>query len=162
MKLFWHEHNPWKDRAIYLPDLKELSAVLNPTNPERDYNKWMQFHAEQVDAYVLPNNNGDHSVGIRYGAKDYEYYSPYVNRYLAALLISKYHKLLYPAPTEKDVYRFYQCDRCGMLHPVPWQGHCNEAVAFSIDHLHKMHGLLGWRLVPNPHYRIETSCALES
>lgn len=87
----WHSYNPWADKLVYLPDLKELSACLDPAKPNYHYSRWINEHSERrLDAYILPQPSGDHSCGIRYGSQGGEYYSPYINKYIAELLLSKY------------------------------------------------------------------------
>jgi hypothetical protein len=86
----WHDFNPWADSVIYLPSLEELSACLDPNDPDRQINRWHREHGSKLDAYILPSPSGDHSCGIRYGAEGSEYYSPFINPHIAELLISKY------------------------------------------------------------------------
>lgn len=95
MHLYWDKHNPWRDRAVYLPDLKELSACINPFAPEDPYNRWVHFHHLMVDAYILRAESGFHNVGVRYGAEGHMYYSPHVNRYISSLLLLKYQPIPY-------------------------------------------------------------------
>lgn len=92
MPLYWDKHNPWRDRAVYLPDLNELSACINPLAPDDNYNRWLHHYKLMVDAYILPAESGFHSVGIRYGAEGHEYYSPHVNMSISSLLLLKYQK----------------------------------------------------------------------
>lgn len=92
MHLYWDKHNPWRDRAIYLPDLKELSACITPSDPDRQYRYWLETHQLMVDAYILPAESGFHNVGVRYGEEGHMYYSPHVNMYISSLLLLKYQK----------------------------------------------------------------------
>lgn len=85
----WHDHNPWADRLIYLPDLEELSACLDSANPTRHLDRWLNEHSK-LDAYLIRNPNGFHSCGLRYGPEEDQYLSPQINEYLAELLMSKY------------------------------------------------------------------------
>lgn len=87
----WHDFNPWADNVIYLPDLAELSACLNPDQPLSQLERWeRERDARLLDAYILPQPDGQHSCGIRWGKEGEEYYSPYIDPYIASLLISKY------------------------------------------------------------------------
>ncbi len=93
----WHDYNPWADMLVYLPDLDELSACLDPADPLRQKNIWMhgqklRGRGERLDAYILPQPSGWHSCGIRYGADGSEYYSPHINPYIAELLLTKYRR----------------------------------------------------------------------
>lgn len=83
----WHDFNPWADRLIYLPDMQELSACVDPFKPEDFYSRVFREHGYKVDAYILPKSL---EVGVRYGKEGSEYYSPYVNQWIAKLLVSKY------------------------------------------------------------------------
>lgn len=97
----WHDHNPWADRLIYVPDLEELAACVaggsvdtihgvKPYTVEYVVNGWRQY-GKRLDAYILPQPDGRHSIGIRYGANGEEYLSPYcANLELANKLIEKY------------------------------------------------------------------------
>lgn len=97
MHLYWDKHNPWRDRLIYLPDLKELSACIRPSDPDKQYRHWLDYHQLMVDAYIIPAQEGAycHSIGIRYGAEGPEYYSPHVNMYISSLLLLKYGPMEY-------------------------------------------------------------------
>lgn len=87
----WHDFNPWADRIVYLPDLEELSALLNPLEPTRYLERWMKEHPDgKLDAYILPQPSKFHSCGVRWGREGHEYYSPGLNRYAAELLLAKY------------------------------------------------------------------------
>lgn len=85
----WHDHNPWADRLVYLPDIDELSACLDPYNPTRHAKGWRKQH-KKLDAYILRQPNGEHSCGVRFGKRGESYYSPHINPYIAALLLTKY------------------------------------------------------------------------
>lgn len=87
----WHDHNPWATKIIYLPDLDELSACLDPYRPTDQRDSWLHSHPDgKLDAYILPQLGGIHSCGVRWGIRGDEYYSPHINPYVAELLISKY------------------------------------------------------------------------
>lgn len=102
-KPHWHEHNPWRDRCVYVP-IAELAACLWYLGQLRRRSDGTQdvltvdvlVHewagAGPVDAYVLRQPSGWHSGGIRFGAAPDAYLSPYFdNRKLEALL-QKYEK----------------------------------------------------------------------
>ena len=83
----WHDHNPWNDRVVYV-SLKELAAVTARRDApatgqasDRDIifvlAHWRAY-GEKLDAYVLPQPDGFHSIGVRYGAGVAEYLSPAV------------------------------------------------------------------------------------
>lgn len=85
----WHDFNPWADRLVYVPDLYELAECVAhgtihilaenktvPYTPELAVEHWLQ-HGPRVDAYILPQPSGNHSIGIRYGAEGSEYFSPH-------------------------------------------------------------------------------------
>lgn len=86
----WHEHNPWKDKVVYVPleRLAECAAggkvsykgnIVDRT-PEFLVSHWHRaVGKDKLDAYILPSPNGLHSIGIRYGAEGWEYYSPHNN-----------------------------------------------------------------------------------
>lgn len=87
----WHDFNPWADRLVYLPDLAELSACLDPLHAERHLIRWQAEHKSAMDAYIISAAQGRlHSCGIRYGKEGEQYYSPYINSYVAELLLAKY------------------------------------------------------------------------
>ena len=92
MKHFFHDQNPWKDKVVYLPDLQELSACLNPDYPSKYYNNWVFVHDLKVDAYIIPQSYGFHECGIRFGPNDADYSSPFINHYIAQLLLDKYRQ----------------------------------------------------------------------
>lgn len=92
----WHDFNPWADVIIYLPDLDELSACLDPREPKRHRLRWEYEQGIRgcdprfLDAYILPQPSGLHDVGVRYGKEGSEYYSPYMDPYITNLLYDKY------------------------------------------------------------------------
>lgn len=87
----WHDFNPWANTLVYLPDLEELSHCLDPDSPQRQLERWLRERPDgKLDAYILPQPNGKHSCGIRWGTLGEEYYSPYIDSYIAELLLSKY------------------------------------------------------------------------
>jgi hypothetical protein len=74
---FWHFFNPWKDKVVYVP-IKRLAECVSDDPRDVSYmlERWTQRGVE-VDAYILPQQHVGHLMGIRYGARDYEYYSPH-------------------------------------------------------------------------------------
>lgn len=150
MTHYWHEHNPWKERIVYLPDIKEVSACINPEKPFYYYEKCLHIHDLRVDAYVLEQSSGFHEVGIRYGAEPSEYYSPHINHYISDLLLKKYK-----TATNHDVerWKFFWCD-CGCYHPKNYRGDCNDVSArYSTSFLEQLYGSRGWDIVPKPDYK---------
>lgn len=85
----WHDHNPWANEIVYLPDIEELSHCLDPHRPLRLINT-IASYGKRFDAYILPSPTGYHSCGIRFGAEGHEYLSPPIDRFIADLLLSKY------------------------------------------------------------------------
>src|SRR5215471_2009159 len=73
----WHLHNPWKDSVVYVP-IGELAACVaggmitgtdgqsRPYTRARVLRNWLQ-NGNKVDAYILPQPDGHHSLGVRYG-----------------------------------------------------------------------------------------------
>ena len=85
----WHDYNPWANTVVYLPDIDELSACLDPLNPTKHKDRWLE-RGNKLDAYLLPQPSGYHDIGIRYGKEGSEYYSPYCHPAMARLLLLKY------------------------------------------------------------------------
>ena len=85
----WHNVNPWRDQIVYVPieRLAECVAggtILDADGVVRPYNvawllaHWAQCGRDKLDAYILPQPNGLHSLGVvRYGAEGSEYFSPH-------------------------------------------------------------------------------------
>ncbi len=89
----WHDFNPWSCKAIYLPDLEELVHCLypqgrHPVSPFDILAQW-QSH-KKLDAYLLPQSEGQFLCGLRYGKEPHEYYSPLIDRFIGQLLFDKY------------------------------------------------------------------------
>jgi len=92
MKTYWHESNPWHDDVVYVT-LEELAECVDKGNgyvgtPEgrKVYDnaflleEWRRT-SDKLDAYILPQPDGyRHSIGVRYGAKGEQYFSPYANQ----------------------------------------------------------------------------------
>ena len=72
----WHSYNPWADKLVYVPDLYELAQCVS-TDPSDTKYRWLQL-GPLIDAYILPQESGDHSIGIRYGRELDQYHSPFV------------------------------------------------------------------------------------
>lgn len=86
---YWHDVNPWRDKIVYVT-LEDLAGCLKHLGaPIRLFDgttviqtvEWLvsewRRNGDKLDAYVLPQPSGQHSGGIRYGAKPAEYLSPY-------------------------------------------------------------------------------------
>lgn len=81
---YWHKFNPWSDHVVYLPSVKVAAEMLDKSYMYRGtvefwVNVWKAY-GDQLDPYILPSPNGDHSLGIRYGAEPGNYLSPYGDR----------------------------------------------------------------------------------
>jgi hypothetical protein len=79
----WHDDNPWADAVVYVP-MEELAEAVaggphesgtDGASVEQTLAHW-RAAGPRLDAYVLPQPDGRHSVGIRYGAEGHEYLSP--------------------------------------------------------------------------------------
>ena len=87
-KPHWHEHNPWRDQITYVP-IERLArcvaggTILDADGVVRPYSvawllaHWAQNGRSRLDAYILPQPDGRHSLGVRYGAEGSEYFSPH-------------------------------------------------------------------------------------
>ena len=83
----WHEQNPWRDRIVYVPIERLAECVAGGTILDHGVVKpydvawclahWRQVGRDKLDAYILPQPGGDHSLGVRWGADGPEYYSPH-------------------------------------------------------------------------------------
>ena len=84
----WHEQNPWRDQITYVPLERLAECVAGGTvrigidGPVQPYDaafvlqRWTQT-SEKLDGYILPQPDGRHSIGVRYGAEGSQYYSPH-------------------------------------------------------------------------------------
>jgi hypothetical protein len=84
----WHDQNPWRDQIVYVP-IERLAAcvaggtVLDVDGVVRPYSvawllaHWAQAGRDKLDAYILPQPDGRHSLGVRWGAEGPEYFSPH-------------------------------------------------------------------------------------
>lgn len=98
---YWHQANPWASELVYVP-LVELAhcaaggtvdarGVLKPFDFECVLQHWRQCGRIKLDGYILPQPSGDHSIGVRYGAKAEMYYSPHnANPEKTARLLATY------------------------------------------------------------------------
>jgi hypothetical protein len=50
---------------------------------------WKQA-GDKLDAYILPQSSGFHSIGVRYGSEGYEYISPLGDKTKVQALLEKY------------------------------------------------------------------------
>jgi hypothetical protein len=84
----WQDYNPWADRLIYTASLEEwLDCLLH---------QGQRYHYEQIagsskcDTYLLIQPNGEYCMGLRYGPKGEDYYSPTCNWERAKAVVDKY------------------------------------------------------------------------
>jgi hypothetical protein len=101
MQPHWHEYNPWADRVVYVPieeladalaggDIRNVDGDVVPMDAEYLLEHWNSL-GDHLDAYILPNGQLGHSVGIRYGAEGREYGSSHNrNPDLVDELLEKY------------------------------------------------------------------------
>jgi len=84
----WHEHNPWADAVVYVPIARLAECVAGGTITIFKTGKVVPYDVayvlkhfaqggDKLDAYILPQPSGDHSLGVRYGAEGSEYFSPH-------------------------------------------------------------------------------------
>jgi len=84
----WREHNPWEDRAVYVPveelaecvsggliGLPDGSTVRNTT--EFVLSRWHEQCGDRLDAYILPQPNQRHLLGVRFGPEGPQYLAPH-------------------------------------------------------------------------------------
>lgn len=88
MKTHWHDQNPWRDTVVYVPIERLAECVAGGTiqigleGPTVQYDvayvlaHWAKY-GDKLDAYILPQPGGRHCIGVRFGAGDSEYLSPY-------------------------------------------------------------------------------------
>ena len=85
---YWHDVNPWADSVVYVPIERLAECVAGGTIYDSPNDRvvpydvaWVLKHFAQggnrLDAYILPQPSGDHSLGVRYGAEGSEYFSPH-------------------------------------------------------------------------------------
>lgn len=88
MQAYWHTHNPWADRIIYitLDDWLNCLAEQDFHNRLR-YRERAQRHG-QVDCYILPGPT-QCSLGMRFGL-DSDYYSPLAHEETCRKMVEKY------------------------------------------------------------------------
>jgi hypothetical protein len=81
----WHKHNPWADMVVYvpLPELAEaiaggniqlMDGTIRPYDAAFILEGWRKH--DHADGYILPQPDGWHSVGVRYGPNPEDYHSP--------------------------------------------------------------------------------------
>jgi hypothetical protein len=85
----WHDVNPWRDQITYVPieRLAECAAggtialgiggEVVPFDVPFILEHWASCGRDKLDAYILPQPHGRHSIGVRYGAEGSEYFSPH-------------------------------------------------------------------------------------
>ena len=110
----WHAYNPWADSIVYIPTIEEWVEAQTNLHQYCDctmvggephelmtiewlvnsslHNARIQQRTQnpKVDAYILPQPSGDHSMGLRIGPEPEAYQSPQCNRVIAEHLIKKY------------------------------------------------------------------------
>ncbi len=110
----WHNFNPWADTLVYIPSLEEWASAnanlgkycdcssVGGSSRELMTIEWLIKHAlnnarieqgtqnPKVDAYILPQPDGNHSMGLRIGPEGSQYQSPPCNPIVAERLIQKY------------------------------------------------------------------------
>lgn len=98
-----HWHNPFI--GVVNVSLDELSLCHNDIGkwtrhrdgdsfiltPEILIGEWSQ-RGNKLDAYILPQPDGFHDIGIRYGNGIEQYISPYGNKEKVQALLNKYSK----------------------------------------------------------------------
>jgi hypothetical protein len=108
--LYWHDCNPWAGKVIYISleqwaichdDLYQYTQVVHEDETftvEFMDVKWIidraKRHGDKVDPYILPQPNGEHSLGLRYGPGESEYLSPPCNKVIAQRLIDSARRKL--------------------------------------------------------------------
>jgi hypothetical protein len=102
IKPYWHDHNPWRDRLVYVP-LRELAecgfaigAQLATWNGQpllydvaHMLDHWSQF-GRKLDAYILTGQTL--AAGVRYGPEGPDYLSPGFHLPKLAALLKKHRK----------------------------------------------------------------------
>lgn len=82
----WHESNPWADKAVYVPVEDLAEAVSGGTIMvgsdrrivDRDARYLLQSwsaYGDRLDAYILPQPQGQHAAGVRFGPRESDYLS---------------------------------------------------------------------------------------
>jgi len=109
----WHDFNPWADVIVYVPDLEEFASCIEgigrlctrlyPDGTSETFIQTIEHHIENwklcsrnrggkghLDAYILPQPSRLHDIGVRYGRKPEDYFSPMGNRAKVEALLHKY------------------------------------------------------------------------
>lgn len=95
-----HWNNPWEVVYVPIEELAECDAGLGKTcgtmngpsfilTKEKILEHWRSA-GSKLDAYILVQPNGFHSIGIRYGNEGSQYLSPMGNKDKVAELLKKY------------------------------------------------------------------------
>jgi hypothetical protein len=99
----WHEQNPWRDQIVYVPIERLAECVAGGDIFDHGVVKqydvaWLLAHwrhggRDRLDAYILPQPGGQHSLGVRWGGDGPEYYSPHnAHPEKTAALLAEYRK----------------------------------------------------------------------
>lgn len=102
---YWDEFNPWRGKLVYVT-LKELAhcvekhdGIINTSNGPLPYDDawiikhWQQGGRYRLDAYIiLAQPSGEHSIGVRFGKRAEEYYSPMAHNRRTSKVLAKYLK----------------------------------------------------------------------
>lgn len=98
----WHAFNPWADKVVYVPIERLAECVAGGTVFISAENRSVPFDVEYLlnqwrngrpllDAYILPQPEGRHSVGVRWGVEGGDYFSPYnANPELTQMLLDEF------------------------------------------------------------------------
>ena len=95
--LYWHEYNPWANDIIYIP-LETAAELCSYSWPSYETLWHWKQYSDKLDAYILPQPSGDHSVGVRYGKEGNEYLSPYANSVKVSQFLAVLEKNKSPLP----------------------------------------------------------------
>lgn len=94
--------NPWADVIVYvtLEELAECFGGLGQSCGRSDGSSFIwtkelvlahwRTAGKRLDPYILPQPNGWHSIGIRYGSKGSQYLSPMGDDKKVTALLKKY------------------------------------------------------------------------
>ena len=84
----WHDENPWRDDIIYVT-LEEAAACCDGRTVEGYLSVWWRA-SNALDAYILPQPSEHHDIGVRWGSRGEQYFSPANNVERTQALLDKY------------------------------------------------------------------------